>query len=49
MQHESDKFCLPAGTSLAQAINVVIKDDAFSVSCVWYVALFFNMVCCFVL
>ena len=43
MQYESDKFCLPAGTSLAQAISIVVKDVAFSISCVWYVALLFNI------
>ena len=42
MQNESDKFCLAAGTSLAEAINVSVK-DVFSISFVWYVALFFNI------
>jgi hypothetical protein len=43
MQRESERFCLPAGTSLAQAINIIVKDVAFNIGFVCYVALFFNI------
>ena len=43
MQHESDKFCLPAGTYLPEGVNITVKDVAFSIRCVWYVALLLNI------
>jgi hypothetical protein len=43
MRHESDKFCLPAGTYSAEVINLIVKDVAFSIRCVWCVALFLDI------